>query len=136
MTLRIEGHSWRYADGEAGNPRARPTHHLYGRGMWHPVDECVHARCGADSPANTAPIPVQMMGLNPAQPRVFSLVRHEDVSGVSGTGIVAQGVQFRDGQIALQWCCPGLPSSMSIWPSLEDMLTIHGHRGRTEVVWA
>ena len=71
-----------------------------------------------------------------AMPRVFSVVRYDDVSGVSGTGIVAQGVQFRDGQVVLQWCCPGLPGSVAVWASIEDVLTIHGHRGRTVIKWA
>lgn len=74
--------------------------------------------------------------VGPALPRVFSLVRYDDVSEVSGTGIVAQGVQFRDGQVVLQWCCPGLPSSVAVWGSVEDVLTIHGHHGRTVVKWA
>jgi hypothetical protein len=71
-----------------------------------------------------------------AAPRPFHLVRYDDVSDVSGTGIVAQGVQFRDGQIALQWCCPGLPTSVAIWASIEDILVVHGHQGRTVVKWA
>src|SRR5579872_1239536 len=36
-------------------------------------------------------------------PRRFVLVRHEDVSGVSGTGVVAEGVAFSNGVVALQW---------------------------------
>lgn len=82
------------------------------------------------------PIAAPDPGALPAEPRVFNLVRYDDVSGISGTGIVAQGVQFRDGQVAVQWCCPGLPRSCAVWDSLEDMLVIHGHRGRTVVKWA
>jgi hypothetical protein len=158
MTIRAgNGHSWRYSD----YATRIPTEHLYGRGMWHSVDDCVHSKCGADSPADMAPIPngpgdlsvdefadgiraaiaehgdpLVQRAAGAASPRVFSLVRTEDVSGVSGVGIVAQGVQFRDGQVVLQWCCPGLPSSVAVWASLEDVLTIHGHRGRTVISWA
>jgi hypothetical protein len=63
------------------------------------------------------------------------LVRYDDPSGVSGTGIVAQGVQFRDGQVAVQWCCPDLPRSCAVWESVEDMLRVHGHGGRTVIKW-
>lgn len=35
--------------------------------------------------------------------RRFRLIRHHDVSGVSGTGPVAEGVQFTDGAVALRW---------------------------------
>ena len=34
--------------------------------------------------------------------KLFQLHRHEDESGVSGTGIVAEGVQFSDGKCALK----------------------------------
>jgi hypothetical protein len=33
----------------------------------------------------------------------FRLVRDRDVSGVSGTGIVAEGTMFSDGTCVLRW---------------------------------
>lgn len=68
-----------------------------------------------------------------AQPRTFDLVRHHDMSGVSGIGIIAQGSQFRDGQTAVQWCVPGKPRVLQVWDSLDDLLSIHGHDGLTVV---
>lgn len=65
--------------------------------------------------------------------RTFSLVRKEDVSGVSGTGVVAEGVIFHDGQVVLSWF--GQHHSISVWPSLADMLAVHGHEGRTLAVF-
>lgn len=35
--------------------------------------------------------------------RRFVLVRHRDVTGVSGTGVVAYGVEFPDGAAAVRW---------------------------------
>lgn len=35
--------------------------------------------------------------------RRFVFQRNEDVSGTSGTGIVAEGVQFTDGTVAVRW---------------------------------
>ena len=35
--------------------------------------------------------------------RLFKLQRKVDCSGVSGTGVVAEGVEFDDGQVALRW---------------------------------
>ena len=64
--------------------------------------------------------------------KTFFLNRKEDVSGVSGTGIVAEGVIFSDGQVVLSWF--GQHHSITIWPSLDDMLAVHGHEGRTEIV--
>lgn len=68
-----------------------------------------------------------------AQPRTFDLVRYVDVSDVSGTGIIAQGTQFRDGQTVVQWCVPNMPRTVQVWDSLDDVLRIHGHNGATVV---
>jgi hypothetical protein len=42
--------------------------------------------------------------------RLFSLVRDEDVSGISGTGPIAEGVEFTDGSVALRWLVAWLVS--------------------------
>jgi hypothetical protein len=66
-------------------------------------------------------------------PRRFWLVRHHDVSGVSGTGIVAEGILWSSGQVALHW--PGQPQCTSTWASIEDLLHVHGHGGWTTIEW-
>lgn len=63
----------------------------------------------------------------------FYLFRHEDASGLSGTGVVAVGAQFPDGQIVFQWVT--YRSSMEIYRSLENLIEIHGHEGKTEVIF-
>ena len=65
--------------------------------------------------------------------RRFILWRHEDVSGVSGTGQVAEGVQFSNGRVVLSWRGP--KGSITVFDSLQDVLAVHGHQGRTEVQW-
>lgn len=62
---------------------------------------------------------------------LFRLVRKEDESGVSGTGHVADGVRFSDGHCALRWRTRY--SSTCNYSSIEDVLHIHGHGGKTEV---
>ena len=66
-------------------------------------------------------------------PRRFQLVRQVDVSGVSGTGIVAHGVQWPDGSVAVRW--RGQRQSTVVWSSMEDVDAIHGHGGATVVEW-
>lgn len=66
-------------------------------------------------------------------PRTFHLVRHADVSGVSGTGVVAEGALWSSGAVALHW--PGYPKSTSVWSGLDELLAAHGHEGDTVVVW-
>lgn len=63
----------------------------------------------------------------------FSLVRLEDVSGVSGIGVVAKGV--RVGPVAfLRW--------VGEWPTIvlhlrgiRSIEHIHGHNGKTKIAW-
>lgn len=65
--------------------------------------------------------------------RAFRLYRIEDVSGVSGTGIVAQGVEFDDGTAALRWLTEY--RSTVLYDSLDTLEKIHGHDGRTVVIF-
>lgn len=63
--------------------------------------------------------------------RQFILVREKDVTGTSGTGIVAEGVVFEDGQAVLKWLRK--PYSLGVYPSLKNLLDVHGHEGNTRV---
>lgn len=63
--------------------------------------------------------------------RQFILVRHKDLTGTSGTGIVAEGVVFEDGQAVLKWLRK--PYSLGVYPSLKNLLDVHGHEGNTQV---
>ena len=65
--------------------------------------------------------------------RTFVLRRTEDASGVSGTGDVAEGIEFSDGTTVLRWLRAG--GSTAVYDSLTRMEAIHGHDGRTTVVW-
>jgi len=64
--------------------------------------------------------------------KVFYLVRDEDETGVSGTGTVAEGIIFHDGQVAMSWKTE--ISSMGLYSSIRDVEYIHGHGGKTRVV--
>jgi hypothetical protein len=67
-------------------------------------------------------------------PFVLVLVRDIDVSGVSGVGVVVNGIQFPDGHVAIHW-------TGSKWPTttghtcMESVTDTHGHEGATRVVW-
>ena len=65
--------------------------------------------------------------------RLFDLYRKEDESGVSGTGLVAQGVVFDDGSCVLRWKTKR--KSTAFYSTLEELEAIHGHGGKTEVVF-
>jgi hypothetical protein len=66
--------------------------------------------------------------------RQFVLFRDEDETGISGTGEVAEGIQFSNGKVVLCWISEH--SSITIWDELEFVNIVHGHGGKTRVVWA
>jgi hypothetical protein len=66
--------------------------------------------------------------------RRFVLQRDEDETGVSGTGQVAEGVEFSDGRVALRWIVGDHRSTVT-WDNMDNVEAIHGHNGRTRVVW-
>lgn len=70
---------------------------------------------------------------NDNEMRRFVLNRVEDFSGVSGTGVVAEGVEFSDGTCALRWKTKY--SSTCIYKSILELDHIHSHEGRTKVVF-
>jgi len=66
-------------------------------------------------------------------PRRFKLVRNNDVSGVSGIGIVGYGVTFADSKTILWWDTTW--HTIGMYESPEELLEIHGHDGATEIEW-
>lgn len=67
-------------------------------------------------------------------PRRFALQRRRDVSGVSGTGLVAFDTVYPTGRTTLAWCV-GDVASVSVYDSPEQVEKIHGHDGATVLVW-
>lgn len=65
--------------------------------------------------------------------RRFHLQRDEDATGTSGIGTVAEGVVFANGKVALSWLTP--ISSVAIYDAIGHVEHIHGHGGKTRVVW-
>lgn len=69
-----------------------------------------------------------------SSPRRFHLIRHRDVSGVSGTGEVAEGVQRTDGTVVLHW--NGRLPATSVWHNgIDAVIAVHGHAGASTIRW-
>lgn len=70
--------------------------------------------------------------------RRFQLHRDVDETGISGTGIVADGVLFddeEDGPVVLRWR-GGFPTSVVFHDrAMASVEAVHGHGGRTRIVW-
>ncbi|HEY3483397.1 MAG TPA: hypothetical protein VGL02_31380, partial [Streptomyces sp.] len=72
--------------------------------------------------------------LSSGNPRTFHLQREEDVTGVSGSGRVADGVLWPDGTATVKW--RGEYASEVCWlGGIDAVERVHGHDGRTIIVW-
>jgi hypothetical protein len=65
--------------------------------------------------------------------RRFILSRHEDECGVSGTGLVAEGIEFSSGRCVICWLSH--TASIAIYESISDVEKVHGHGGKTVIEW-
>jgi hypothetical protein len=65
----------------------------------------------------------------------FQMVRKIDVNGVSGTGIVLEGVVTASGKCITEWREPYVTNT--IFSSFEQFQAIHldSHPGCSEIVW-
>jgi len=64
----------------------------------------------------------------------FTLHRHSDPSGVSGTGVVAEGWESSDGKtVVIKWL--SATPSVCIYEDVRHVRALHGHGGATEIVW-
>lgn len=80
--------------------------------------------------------------------RGFQLHRDHDVSGVSGEGVVADGICYDEAypvylpdatlEMPAGWCViawRGEHRSTVLWASVESAIAVHGHHGATRLVW-
>lgn len=71
----------------------------------------------------------------------FQLIRQHDVTGISGTGLVAEGVQFSDGTVVMRWLKSGTSRPEHVKPTtvvhddIDSVIALHGHGGATFVRW-
>ena len=76
---------------------------------------------------------VQAPTVKQSRSRRFVLDRHEDATGTSGTGIVAEGVEFSNGKVALHWFSHY--GAVNVYDSMLVTTALHGHNGKTKVIY-
>jgi hypothetical protein len=67
--------------------------------------------------------------------RTFTLERDIDETGISGTGTVAEGIEFTDGIVVMKWIVGDFRSITTWVQGIDAVEAIHGHEGKTRVVW-
>lgn len=68
--------------------------------------------------------------------RTFQMYRAHDESGISGTGVVVEGVIFSDGKVIIRWVVH--TNSISIYETFVDFEKIHigSHpTNKTILIW-
>jgi hypothetical protein len=68
-----------------------------------------------------------------AKPELYAMMRREDASGVSGSGLVAWVTRYPNGKCSVAWHA-GPVRSVVVYDALIEVEAIHGHGGRTELV--
>jgi hypothetical protein len=63
------------------------------------------------------------------------LDRLEDVTGISGRGVVAEGIEFSDGVVCLRWITEWPSSVVHYDRGIDSVEAVHCHGGATRIVW-
>jgi hypothetical protein len=63
--------------------------------------------------------------LAPEGIRTFTVARQYDETGVSGEGVVIEGVTLATGQCIAHWLFPPPRGSIAIFDSMSDFITVH-----------
>ena len=68
--------------------------------------------------------------------RTFTVCRINDESGVSGTGVVIEGITLATGQCVVHWLYPTPRGSIAIFDSIADFATVHikPHPGNETII--
>jgi len=68
--------------------------------------------------------------------RAFTVCRQYDESGVSGEGIIIEGVVLATGQCIVHWLYPPPRGGIAIFDSLNDFTTVHikPHPGNRTII--
>ncbi len=68
--------------------------------------------------------------------KTFTVCRINDESGVSGTGVVIEGIVLATGQCVVHWLYPAPKGSIAIFESIGDFATVHikPHPGNETII--
>ncbi len=57
--------------------------------------------------------------------RTFTVFRQSDETGVSGDGVVIEGVELATGQCIIHWLYPPPRGGIAIFESMDDFIKVH-----------
>jgi hypothetical protein len=92
------------------------------------VDEKEEVRSDAPEEAPSVPEqlkPKKLPRLAPEGIRTFTVARQYDETGVSGEGVVIEGVTLATGQCVVHWLYPPPRGGIAIFDSMNDFVKVH-----------
>ena len=81
-------------------------------------------------------IPKPPPKLAPRGLKTFTVCRQKDQSGVSGEGVVIEGVVLATGQCIIHWLYPPPRGGIAIFDSMSDFIKVHiePHPGNKTII--
>ncbi len=83
-------------------------------------EETVQVEASAEDLIPKAPPKLAPRGL-----RAFTVFRKSDETGVSGDGVVIEGVELATGQCIIHWLYPPPRGGIAIFESMGDFIKVH-----------
>ena len=83
--------------------------------------------------------PKPSVKLAPLGIETFTVCRQSDETGISGTGVIIEGVEYATGQVVLHWRTPFPRGSIAIFESIEDFKRVHVNphpTNKTIITWS
>ena len=69
--------------------------------------------------------PKPLPKLAPRGIRTFTVCRQSDETGVSGEGVVIEGVKLATGQAVIHWLYPPPRGGIAVFDSMDDFIKVH-----------
>jgi len=103
--------------------------------MSDPINGEDESKTEEQSPAEEL-IPKKPSRLCPRGIQTFTVARQADETGVSGEGVVIEGVVLATGQCIAHWLYPRPKGSIAIFDSMNDFITVHikPHPGNRTII--
>jgi len=89
------------------------------------IDKVETTTTELESPNSQDLIPKAPSKLAPHGIRAFTVFRSSDESGVSGDGVVIEGVELATGHCIIHWLYPPPRGGIAIFDSMDDFIKVH-----------
>ena len=93
--------------------------------MWEDPDTPVEDEESDEAELRESLKPAPPAKLAPRGIRTFTVARQVDESGVSGTGVVIEGMMLWTGQCVIHWLYPPPRGGIAIFDSMNDFIKVH-----------